>query len=139
MILVLLYPLHVKPVLDALRIRKIAKHTQTDTTLAKLKGQILDSKTYIPKNFPELQTFKNFFSKITVLSNGTLLKQDKIVLPASLVNKSLRLANSGAYPRRNGLIRRLRTYFYIKGLAKIVKEFLTNFVNYLLKRRQNTQ
>ena len=35
MILVLLYPFHVKPVLDALRIRKIAKNTQTDTTLAK--------------------------------------------------------------------------------------------------------
>ena len=131
--------MHLKSVLDALRIRKIAKHTQADTTLAKLKDLILDSKTYIPKNFPELQTFKIFFSKITVLSNGTLLKQDKIVLPTSLFNKSLRLANSGAYPRRNGLIRRLRTHYYIKGLAKIVKEFLTNFVNYLLKRRQNTQ
>ena len=68
MILVLLYPFHVKPVLDALRIRKIAKNTQTDTTLAKWKDLILHSKTYIPKNFPELQTFKIFFPKLLCLA-----------------------------------------------------------------------
>ena len=64
-----------------------------DTTLTKLKDLIINGKTYIPKNLPELQTFRNIFSEITVLSNGILLKQDKIVLATSLVNKLLRLAH----------------------------------------------
>ena len=117
-----------------MEIREIAEHTQTDTILTKLKDLILDGKTYISKNLPELQTYRNIFSEITVLNNETLLKKDKIVLPASLVNKALSLSHSGAHPGRNGLIRRLRTHFYIKGFDKYV-----NFVDYLLKRQQNTQ
>ena len=64
-----------------------------DTALTKLKDLIIDGKTYIPKNLPELQTFRNIFAEIAVLSNGTLLKQDKIVLSTSLVNKLLRFAH----------------------------------------------
>lgn len=52
------------------------------------------------------------------------LSKTKVVLPASLVNKALRLAHSGAYPEQNGLIRRLRIHFYIKGLDKVVEEFV---------------
>ena len=66
------------------------------------------------------------FSEITVLNNGTLLKQDKIILPAFLIDKALYLAHSGAHPGQNGLIRRLRAHFYIKGLDKIVKDFVQN-------------
>ena len=61
-----------------------------------------------------------------MLKNGTLFKQDKIILPASLIDKTLSLAHSGAHPGQNGLIRRLRTYFYIKRLYKIVEEFVNN-------------
>ena len=70
----------------------------------------------ISQNYRFLETF------FTVLNNRTLHKQGKIVLPASLVNKSLSLAHSGAHPGQNGLVRRLRTHFYIKGL-NIVEEF----------------
>ena len=112
--------------LDALGIGEITELTQTDTTLTKLKDRILDGRTYIPKNLLELQAFRSILSEITVLCNGTLLKQDKIVMSASLVNKSLSLAHSGAHPGRNGLIRRLRTHFYIKGLNKIAEEFVNN-------------
>ena len=122
----LLYTLYVTPVLDALGIGEIAEHAQTDTKLTKLKDLIIGSKIYIPKNLPELQPFRSIFSEITELNNGTLLKQEKIVLPASLVNKSLSLADSGAHPGRNGLIRRLRTHFFIKGLDKIVEELVNN-------------
>ena len=87
----LLYTLYVTPVLDALGIGEIAEHAQTDTTLTKLKDLIIGGKIYIPKNLPELQPFRSISSVITELNNGTLLKQDKIVLPASLVNKSLNL------------------------------------------------
>ena len=116
--------MHVTPVLDALGIREIAEHTQTDTTLTKLKDLILNGKTYIPKKLPELETFRNIFCDITVLHNGILLKEDKIVLPASSVNKVLSLAQSGAHPGEDGLIRRLRRHFYIKGLNKMLEEFV---------------
>ena len=69
-----------------------------NTTLFKLKDLILDGKTYIPKNLPELHTFRNIFLEVTVLNNGTLPKQHKIVLPASLVSKALNHARSGTYP-----------------------------------------
>ena len=104
--------------LDALGIGEITELTQTDTTLTKLKDLILDGRTYIPKNLLELQAFRSILSEITVLCNGTLLKQDKILLPASLVIKSLSLAHSEAHPGRNGLIRRLRTHFTLKDSTK---------------------
>ena len=122
----LLYTLHVTPVLDTLGIKEIAEHTQKDKILKRLKTFIQDGKTFIPKSEAVLQPFKNIFLQITVLNNGTLLKQDKIILPASLIDKALYLAHSGAHPGQNGLIRRLRAHFYIKGLDKIVKDFVQN-------------
>ena len=94
----LLYTLHVTPVLDALGMKEIAEHTQKDKILKRLKTFIQDGKTFIPKSEAVLQPFKNIFSEITVLNNGTLLKQDKIILPASLNDKALYLAHSGAHP-----------------------------------------
>ena len=91
-----------------------------------LKTFIQDGKTFIPKSEAVLQPFRNIFSEITVLNNGTLFKLDKIILPASLIDKALYLAHSGAHPGQNGLIRRLRAHFYIKGLDKIVKDFVQN-------------
>ena len=111
--------MHVTPVLDALWVREIPGHTQTDATSAKLKDLIFHCKTYIPKNLAELQPFRNIFSEITVPNNGTLLKQDQIVLLPSLIKKALSFAHV-----QNGLIRRLTTHFYIKGIDKIVEEFL---------------
>ena len=75
---------------------------------------IHDGKTYIPKNLKELQLFRNILSEIIVLNNGTLLKQDKVILPAPLINNALSLAHSGAYPGQNGLIRRLRANIFNK-------------------------
>ena len=59
-----------------------------------------------------------------MLNNGTLLKQDKIILPVSFISKALSLAYSGVYLGQNGLRRRLRTHFNIKGHDKIEKEFV---------------
>ena len=111
--------MHVTPVLDALWVREIPGHTQTDATSAKLKDLIFHCKTYIPKNLAELQLFRNIFSEITVPNNGTLLKQDQIVLLAYLIKKALSFSHV-----QNGLIRRLTTHFYIKGIDKIVEEFI---------------
>ena len=115
--------MHVTSVLDALGIKEIAEHTQTDITLTMLRDIVHNSKIYIPKNPPELQPFRNIFSKITVLNNRTFLKQNKIILATSVVEKALSRAHSEAHPGQNGLIRRLRAHLYIKELYKIGEEF----------------
>ena len=58
----------------------------------------------------------------TVLSNGTLLKQDEVILPNSLHEKVIHLVHNGSQPEQNALKRHLRNHFYIKDLdIKIIK------------------
>ena len=74
-----------------------------------------------------------------------MLKQDKVILPSSLIDKALSLAHSGthsgAHSGQNELIRSLETHFYIKGLGKIVQEFGNKgkFCQLFTQRQQNTQ
>ena len=83
-----------------------------------------DGETYIPKNDKDLAPVRQIFPEIMSLANGTLVLQDRIMLPASLHDKAVRLAHMGAHPGQNGLLRRLRSHFYIPNLDKRVKEFV---------------
>ena len=87
----LLYTLHVTPVIDAISIKEIAKHTTKDPVLNELKGLIKSGKNYIPKNKPCLNPYHEILSEITYVADGTLLKQDKIILPETLYKKQLNL------------------------------------------------
>ena len=49
----------------------------------------------------------------------------------------LSLAHSGAHPEQNRLLRRLRTHFYMKGIDKIVEEFI-NKCKFCQLSTQNT-
>ena len=122
----LLYTLHVTPVIDAIGIKEIAEHTIKDPVLYELRELIKSGKNYIPKNKPFLNPYREILSEITYVANGTLLKQEKIILPETLYEKPIKLAHSGAHPGQNGLIRRLRSHFCIKNLEKKVSEFVNN-------------
>ena len=61
-----------------------------------LKDIIQSGKLYIPNDKPHLTLYKQKISEITVLSNGTLLKQNKIILPHSLHEKVIRLVHNGS-------------------------------------------
>ena len=52
---------------------------------------------------PHLTSYKQIISEITVLNNGTLLKQDKIILTHSLHEKAIRLARKGSHAGQNYL------------------------------------
>ena len=117
----LLYTLHLSPVLDAIGIRDIAIETKKDPVLRKLTKLIKSGKTYIPKHERELKQFSKIIPEITCLQNGTLVKQDRIILPFTLHEKAIKLAHLGAHPGENGLKRRLRSHFYIVGLNKMVE------------------
>ena len=57
-------------------------------------------------------------------ANGTLLKQDKIILPTTLHDRALNLAHAGAPPGQNGLMRRLRSHFFIPKLDVKVEQLV---------------
>ena len=110
----ILYTLHVTPILDAIGIKEIAEETNNDPTLKDLRDVIRSGKTYIPNDKPHLTPYEQIISEITVLNKGTLLKQDKIILPHSLHEKVIRLAHNGSHPGQNALKRRLRNHLYTK-------------------------
>ena len=61
------------------------------------------------------------------VANGTLLKQDKVILPETFYEKAIKLAHSGAHPGQNSLIWRLRSHFFlIKNVDQKVSEFVNN-------------
>ena len=122
----LLYALHVTPVIDAIGIKEIAEHTTKDPVLHELRELIKSGKNYIPKNKPILNSYREILSEITYVANGTLLKQDKIILPETLSEKAINLAHNGAHPGQNGLIQKLRSHFFIKNLKQKVSEFVNN-------------
>ena len=73
---------------------------------------------------PHLTSYKQIISEITVLNNGTLLKQDKIILTHSLHKKAIRLARKGSHAGQNYLTWRLSNHFYIKYLDIKVSKYV---------------
>ena len=119
----LLYSLHVSPVVDTIGINEITEHSLKDPILNEL---IKSGKNYIPKSKPNLNPYREILSEIRCVSNGTLLKHDKIILPETLFAKAIKLAHSGTHPGQNGLIRRLRSNFFIKNLEKKAAEYVNS-------------
>ena len=116
-----LYTLHVSSVIDAIGIKEIAEHTSKDSILNEL---IKADKNCIPRSKANLNPYQEILSEITLVSNRTLLKHDKIILPETLFKKVINVAYSVAHPEQNGLIRALRNHFFIKYLEKKVTEYV---------------
>ena len=116
-----LYTLHVSSVIDAIGIKEIAEHTSKDSILNEL---IKADKNCIPRSKANLNPYQEILSEITLVSNRTLLKHDKIILPETLFKKVINVAYSVAHPEQNSLIRALRNHFFIKYLEKKVTEYV---------------
>ena len=67
----------------------MVEETNNDPILQDLRDIIRSGKPYIPNVKPHLTPYKQIISEMTVLSSGTLLKQDKIILPYSLHEKDM--------------------------------------------------
>ena len=77
----LLYTLHISPAIGAIGIKEIAEHTSKYPIRNELRELIKSGNSYILKSKPNLNPYREILSEITCVSNGTLLKHDKIVLP----------------------------------------------------------
>ena len=121
----LLYMLHVTPVIDHIGIGEIAKATQKDEVLQKLTSIIKKGQSWIPKNSDErLLKFKQILPELTVMSNGVVLKGERMVLPEKLQPKAIELAHRGSHPGISGLERRLRYQFFFHNMQSKVKELM---------------
>ena len=118
-----LYIIHALPVMDALGVKEIAEETAKDQILSKLQKLISAGYSRIPKTDIQLRPFRKILHEITYLANGTLLKDDRIILPTSLHNKAIKLAHLGAHPGQKRLKSRLRSHFYITDLDEQVKRY----------------
>ena len=118
----LLYAIHVSPFIDAISIKTIAEHTSNDVILQKLLKLVKDGKTYTSD--PDLKPFCKILSEITYTSNGVLFKYDKIILPQSLHDTTVKLAHAGGHPGQDRLKRRLRSHFFMLVIDSVVKTFV---------------
>ena len=122
----LLYTLRLSPIIDAIGIKEIAIAPAKDPILSKLQHKIRNGITSISSDEKDLSAFKKVFHEMSILANGTLLVQDRIVLPDCLHEKVIKLAHSGAHPGQNGLTRRIRSHFFVTNLDIKVQKWVNN-------------
>ena len=109
----LLYALHMTPVIDHLGLSTIAKATSADSVLSKIQKYVREGQTWIPKDDKlEIQKFGPILSELTLMGNGILLKDERMILPESLQETAIELAHRGAHPGQSGIERRLRYHFF---------------------------
>ena len=75
----LLYTLHIRPVIDSIRIASIVKATKEDPVLTELTTIIWKRQNWIPKNSPDkFKKCKPILDEITITGNDILMKSDTL-------------------------------------------------------------
>ena len=121
----LLYALHMTPVIDHLGLSTIAKATSADSVLSKIQKYVREGQTWIPKDDKlEIQKFGPILSELTLMGNGILLKDERMILPESLQETAIELAHRGAHPGQSGIERRLRYHFFFHNMFDKVQKFV---------------
>ena len=121
----LLYTLHTTPIIDRITLAGIAQATSSDNVLAELRNMVKRGHRHIPKSArEELKRFTKILPEITVTGNGILLKGERIILPQSLQEESIKLAHQGSHTGQTGIVRRLRYHFFFHGMEGMVQDFV---------------
>lgn len=79
-------------------------------------------KGFIPKSYDELKAYQKIFPSLSVSDEGLILKDAKIILPASLRELALAKAHQGGHPGMNGLKRRIRSHFWFPKMDNAIKK-----------------
>ena len=106
--------MHVSPVIDAVGIKEIAANTSKAPIHNEFSELIKSTKNYSVKP-TQFKSHRKILSKITCVSNGTLVKRYKIILLKTLFEKVIKLAAGGQngltkHPGQNSLIQRLKRF-----------------------------
>ncbi|MEM7375842.1 MAG: DDE-type integrase/transposase/recombinase, partial [Bacteroidota bacterium] len=123
----LLYTLHMTQVVDHISLARIAQETTADKTLSQIQKYLRMGYQTIPKNVSrEIRKFGPIMSDLTIVANGIIFKDDRIVLPESLHKLAIELAHRGSHPGRSGIERRLRFHFFFHEMYNKVKDFVNS-------------
>ena len=125
--------------MDVLGVTEIDKAMKEDSILSKLQYMLKEGKCFIPKKDKVLTPFRQIFPEISCLANGTLVIQDQIILPSVLHERAIHLTHMGTHPGQNGLLRRLRSHFYIIDLDEQVKKFVESCLDCQTYTEKNTK
>ena len=87
----------------------MAKNTSKDPIRNEFWELIKSGKNYSTKQ-TQFKSHRKILSERTCVSNGTLLKRDKIILLKTLFEKVIKLAPTRAHPGQKGLIQRLKRF-----------------------------
>ena len=123
----LLYTLHTTQVMDHITLARIAKETSADRNLKEIQRCLRMGYSKIPKNATkEVKRFGPIMQELTIVANGIIFKEDRIVLPESLHNLAIELAHRGSHPGQSGIERRLRFHFFFHEMYDKVRNFVTS-------------
>ena len=71
-----------------------------------------------------MKRFGPILTELTIVGNGIIFKDDRIVLPEALQELAIELAHRGSHPGQSGIERRLRFHFFFHGMFEKVKKFV---------------
>ena len=121
----LLYALHTTQIIDHITLATIAIQTKQDKTLSKIQDYLKKGYSKIPQNASkEVKKFGPILPELTIVANGIIFKDDRIVLPEALQQLAIELAHRGSHPGQSGIERRLRFHFFFHGMFEKVKTFV---------------
>ena len=111
--------LQFSPYTESISLDKIISETDKDPVLSSLKESI--RKGHISNADNSLKPYRKLFGELTVSDEELILRNDKIILPASLHDTALNKAHQGGHPGMNGLKRRLRSHFWFPEMNKKIE------------------
>ena len=69
------------------------------------------------------------FNQISISDSGILMKEDKMILPESLLKTALHKAHQGGHPGTQAMKRRIRSHFWFPKLDQQIEEMVNNCKN----------
>ena len=87
----------------------IVKETERDPDMKKLKDFL--KKGHSHTQDPDLKPYTKFVDKLMITQTGIVMKEERIILPPSLIEKALKKAHQGSHPGITNMKRRIRSHF----------------------------
>ena len=114
--------LQFSPYLEAISTEDLIRESNQDATLRKLKKALKGGKTMEDQ---DLKAYKKIRDKLMITDSGLVMKDDRIILPESLVDKAISKAHQSSHPGITTMKRRLRTHFWYPKLNERIQNYVS--------------
>ena len=116
--------LQYSPYLEAIKMESIVKETERDPVMKKLKDFL--KKGHSHTQDPDLKPYTKFVDKLMITQTGIVMKEERIILPPSLIEKALKKAHQGSHPGITNMKRRIRSHFWFPRLNEEIESWVKN-------------